>query len=152
DSAGDFIPIHESWGLFGAALRPTPALRINLNFDGMYADNAFTRISPRQIQHYKVRAAYKPHPWLSVSGAVNIYEARNNVETVNHLEHNRDFSFGASIIPSDKWSIDLSYAYDSVFSTTIECFPSTPPPPGAGNAYPLCVEEGTPYQSNGYYN
>jgi opacity protein-like surface antigen len=152
DSAGDFIPIHENWGLFGAALRPTPELRVNLNFDGMYADNAFTRISPRQIQHYKVRAIYKPHTWLSVSGAVNIYEARNNVETVNHLEHNRDYSFGASIVPSEKWSIDLSYSYDSVYSTTIECYPSTPPPPGAGTAYPLCVEEGTPYQSNGYYN
>jgi hypothetical protein len=152
DSAGDFIPIHESWGLFGAALRPMPELRINLNFEGMYADNAFTRISPRQIQHYKVRAAYKPHPWLSVSGAVNIYEARDNVATVNHLEHNRDYSFGAAIVPSEKWSIDLSYAYDSVYSTTTECFPSTPPPPGAGNASPLCVEEGTPYQSNGYYN
>jgi hypothetical protein len=152
NAGGDFIPIHESWGLFGAALRPAPSWRINFNFDGMYADNAFTRISPRQIQHYVVRSTYQPHPWLSFSGAVNIYEARNNVETVNHLEHNRDFSFGTSIAPSEKWSIDLSYAYDSVYSTTTECFPSTPPPPGAGNAYPLCVEEGTPYQSNGYYN
>lgn len=152
DSAGDFIPIHENWGLLGVALRPTPELRINLNFDGMYADNAFTRISPRQLQHYVARAVYKPHPWLSVSGAVNIYEARNNVETVNHLEHNRDFSFGTSIIPGEKWSIDMNYSYDSVYSTTLECFPSTPPPPGAGTATPLCVDEGTPYQSNGYYN
>ena len=152
DSEGDFVPIHENWGLFGAALRPTPELRINLNFDGMYADNAFTRISPRQLQHYQVRATYKPHPWLTVSGAGNIYEARNNVETVNHLEHYRDFSFGTSIVPSEKWSVDLNYAYDSVYSTTIECFPSTPPPPGAGTASPFCVEAGTPLQSNGYYN
>jgi len=152
DSAGDFIPIHENWGLFAAALRPTPELRINFNFDGMYADNAFTRISPRQLQHYRARATYQPHPWLTVSGAVNIYEARNNVETVNHLEHNRDYSFGTTIAPSEKWSLNLSYAYDSVYSTTIECYPSTPPPPGAVTAPPVCTEAGTPYQSNGYYN
>ena len=152
DSGGDFIPIHENWGLFGAALRPAPSLRVNVNFDGMYADRAFTRISPRQSQHYVVRSTYQPHPWLSVSGAVNIYEARNNVQTVNHLEHNRDFSFGASIVPSEKWSMNLNYGYNSVFSSTIECFPSTPPPPQALPAQPVCVSEGTPYQTNGYYN
>jgi hypothetical protein len=152
DSGGDFIPIHESWGLFGAALRPAPDLRINFNFEGMYADNAYTRISPRQIQHYIVRATYKPHPWLSVAGAVNIYEARDNVATVNHLEHNRDFSFGTSIVPSEKWSLDMNYSYNSVYSTTIECYTSTPPPPTAVGALPVCVEAGTPYQSNGYYN
>jgi hypothetical protein len=152
DSAGDNIPIHENWGLFGAALRPTPELRINLNFDGMYADNAFTRIDPRQIQHYRVRATYNPHPWLSVSGAVNIYNARDNVATVNHIEHNRDYSFGASIIPSEKWSLDMNYSYNSVYSTTIECFPSTPPPPEAVPAQPVCVSAGTPWQTNGYYN
>jgi hypothetical protein len=152
DSAGDDIPIHENWGLFGAALRPIPELRINFNFDGMYADNAFTRISPRQLQHYIARATYQPHPWLTVSGTVNIYEARDNVETVNHLEHNRDYSFGATIAPSEKWSLNLSYAYDSVYSTTIECYPSTPPPPDAVTAPPVCTAAGTPYQSNGYYN
>ena len=152
EEGGVFIPIHENWGLFGAALRPTPALRINFNFEGMYADNAFTRISPRQIQHYIVRSTYQPHPWLSVSGAVNIYEARDNVSTVNHLEHNRDFSFGASIIPGEKWSMDLNYSYNSVFSTTIICYPSTPAPPGALPAQPVCVDAGAPYQGNGYYN
>ncbi|HEX3436476.1 MAG TPA: hypothetical protein VHT24_06875 [Pseudacidobacterium sp.] len=152
DAAGDTIPIHEHWGLFGASLRPNPALRINFNFDGMAADNTFTRISPRQLQHYVVRATYKPHTWLSVSGAVNIYEARNNVQTVNHLEHNRDYSFGASIIPSEKWSLDMNYSYNSVFSTTILCYPSTPAPPTAVTAPPVCVADSTPLASNGYYN
>jgi len=39
-----------------------------------------------------------------------------------------------------------------VYSTTIECYPSTPPPPGAITAPPVCTTAGTPYQSNGYYN
>jgi hypothetical protein len=148
----DVIPIHENWGLFGAALRPTPQLRINFNFDGMYADNAFTRISPRQLQHYVVRSTYQPRPWLSFSGSANLFESRNNVATVNHLEHNRSFSFGTSIAPGEKWSLDMSYGYSDIYSTTLLCYASTPPPPTAGTAPPVCVSAGTPYQSNGYYN
>jgi hypothetical protein len=148
----DVIPIHENWGLFGAALRPTPQLRINFNFDGMYADNAFTRISPRQLQHYVVRSTYQPRPWLSFSGSANLFESRNNVATVNHLEHNRSFSFGTSIAPGEKWSLDMSYGYSDIYSTTILCYASTPPPPTAGTAPSVCVSAGTPYQSNGYYN
>ena len=152
DAGGDVIPIHENWGLFAAALRPLPDLRINFNFAGMSADNAFTRIDPRQLYQYIVRASYKPRTWLSVSGAINIFNSQDNVQTVNHKEHNRDYSFGTSIIPSEKWSIDMSYSYNSVYSTTLECYPSTPPPPDAGTAPPVCVEAGTPYSSNGYYN
>jgi hypothetical protein len=146
------IPIHENWGLFGIYLRPNPQLRINFNFDGMYADNTFTRISPRQLQRYIGRAIYQPRPWLNFSGAVNIYEARNNVQTVNHLEHNRYFSFGASITPGEKWSADLNYSYNSVFSSTILCFASTPPPPNAGIPPPICTQAGTPLLNSGYYD
>jgi hypothetical protein len=127
-------------------------LRINFNFDGMYADNTFTRISPRQLQRYIGRAIYQPRPWLNFSGAVNIYEARNNVQTVNHLEHNRYFSFGASITPGEKWSADLNYSYNSVFSSTILCFASTPPPPNAGIPPPICTQAGTPLLNSGYYD
>ncbi len=149
---GDITPINQNWGLFGASLRPNSQLRINFNFDGMYADNAFTRISPRQLQHYVGRATYQPRSWLNFSGAVNIYEARNNVQTVNHLEHNRNFSFGASIAPGEKWSTDLSYSYNSAFSSTILCYASTPAPPTAGVAPPVCAQAGTPLLSSGYYN
>ena len=74
DAGGDFIPIHEDWGLFGAILSPAPQWRINLNVDAMYADNAFTRISPRQLQQYRLRTTYKPHLWLMFAGTVNILE------------------------------------------------------------------------------
>jgi hypothetical protein len=152
DSGGDFIPIHEDWGLFGAALRPTPLLRLNLNAELMYADKSFTRISPRQMQHYIMRTTYKPKPWLTVAGTVNIRESRDNVRTVNHLEHNRDFSFGTSIAKSDRWSIDFNYSYDDVFSSTIECYASTPAPPSATTAPAVCVTAATPFASTGYYN
>jgi len=149
---GDLTPIHENWGLFGTSLRPNPQLRINFNVDLMYADNTFTRISPRQLQHYVARAIYQPRTWLVFSGAANIYEARNNVQNVNHLEHNRYFSFGTSVTPGEKWSADLNYSYNSTFSSTLLCYASTPPPPNAGAAPPICTQAGTPLSSTGYYN
>lgn len=152
DAGGDFIPIHEHWGLFASTLRPTSQWRVNFNVDAMYADNAFTRISPRQLQHYIVRTTYRPHPWLTFDGTINIRESRDNVQTVNHLEHNRDFSFGTSIAPSERWSLDVNYSYDSVYSSTVECYASTPAPPTAETAPPVCVAAATPLQSTGYYN
>jgi hypothetical protein len=152
DAGGDFIPIRESWGLFGAAFKPTPKLRINFNVEAMYADMSFTRISPRQLQHYIVRSTYRPQTWLTFSGTVNIRESRNNVQTVNHLEHNRDFSFGTTIARSERWSLDLNYSYDDVFSSTLECYVSTPAPPTAGVAPSVCVAAATPLLSTGYYN
>jgi len=152
DVGGDFIPIHEHWGLFASTLRPTPLWRVNFNVDAMYADKSFTRISPRQLQHYIVRTTYRPHSWLTFDGTVNIRESRDNVQTVNHLEHNRDFSFGTSISPSERWSLDVNYSFDSVYSTTVECYASTPAPPTAGTAPPVCITAATPFQSTGYYN
>ena len=152
DAGGDFIPIHENWGISGMAFRPTPQWRVNFDVDAMYADNAFTRISPRHMEHYRLRSSYKPQSWLTFSGAVNIREASDNVQTVNHLEHNRSYSLGSSISPNEKWSIDMNYGYDGVYSSTIECYTSTPPPPTATTAPDVCVAAGTPYASTGYYN
>jgi hypothetical protein len=53
------IPIHESAGVFGFWARPTSNFRISFDTEMMSADNAFTRISPRQSQEYRVRSKYK---------------------------------------------------------------------------------------------
>jgi hypothetical protein len=153
DAGGDVIPIHEEAGIFGAALQPTTLWRVNLKVDAMYADNSFTRMSPRQQQHYVLRTTYRPKTWLTFAGTANVHEGRDNVQFVNHLEHNRDFSAGVVIAPSEKWSIDANYAYDSVYSTITECYAATPAPSAAIPALdPACISNGTPYQTNGFYN
>ncbi|HEX3473171.1 MAG TPA: hypothetical protein VHT28_18470 [Silvibacterium sp.] len=154
DAGGDNIPIHSYGALFGLALRPTSEWRINFNVDAIYADNSFTRISPRATQHYRLRTSYNPHPWLSLAGTINILEDRNNVQTVHHLAHDRDFSFAAMINPNEKWGIDLNYAYNSIFSRTDMCYTSTPPVEGAQAqpSPPVCQQAGLPLQTNGYYN
>ncbi len=152
DAGGDFIPIHAHWGLYGLVLRPAAQLRVNFNAETMSADNAFTRISPRKLQHYNLRTAYNPRPWLSFAGSINILESSNNVQTVNHTAHNQDFSFATVIHPSEKWGVDLNYAYDSVYSRTDQCFISSAPVAGAQPSPAVCQQAGLPLQSNGYYN
>ena len=110
----------------------------------MYADRSVYRISPRQLQHYVVRSTYKPRNWLTFSGAVNILEQRDNVATVNYLAHNRNYSFGSTIAPGERWSLDLNYGYDDAYSSVIECYAATPALPTAGVAPPVCVDAGTP--------
>ena len=152
DAGGDFIPIHSHWGLFGAALRPTPQWRLNFNMEAMYADMSFTRISPRQMQHYIARTTYKPAQWMTLTGTMNLLESRDNVQTVNHLDHARDYSAGATIARYEHWSLDMFYAYDDVFSTTIECYASSAPLSTATTAPDVCVAAGTPFASTAFYD
>ncbi len=152
DAGGDVIPIHANWALFGLVLRPATQLRVNFNGEAMSADNAFTRISPRKLQHYRIRTTYTPHPWLSIAGTINILTNSNNVQTVEHFAHYQDFSLSAAIHPGEKWGIDLGYAYDSIYSRTDECFTSTAPGAGSVPSPAVCQQAGLPLQVNGFYN
>jgi len=119
-----------------------------------YADNSFTRISPRQVQHYRLSTNYKPRPWLTFAGTMNIYERRDNVQTVNYLAHNRNYSFGATITPNEKWGMDINYSYTDIYSTVAECYTSSAPVGGdQSQTSPLvCQQAGLPLQANGYYD
>jgi opacity protein-like surface antigen len=149
---GDFIPIHAHTALFGLVLRPTTQLRVNFNAEAMSADNAFTRISPRKLQHYRLRTTYDPRPWLTLTGTINILASSDNVQTVNHFAHNQDFSFGAVVHRSERWGIDLNYAYDSVYGRTDQCYASSAPTAIAQPSPTECQQVGLPWQSNGFYN
>lgn len=152
-SSEDSVPIHEQWGLFGFYFQPTNTFRVNANVEAMYADNSYTRISPRQIQHYRVRGIYKPKQWMNFSGAANIYESRNNVTNINYLQHARDYSFGAAVTPSEHWGVDLGYSYQDVFSRIDECYLYTDAVYPSPLAKVPCTFAGGSYLlSNGQYN
>ncbi len=152
DAGGDVIPIHAYSALFGLVLRPMTHLRANFNAEARSADNSFTRISPRKLQHYRMRTLYDPYPWLSLTGTINIQADSDNVPTVNHFGHYQDFSFGAVIHRSEKWGIDLNYAYDSIYARTEQCYASSAPVAGAQPSPPACQQAGLLWQSNGLYN
>jgi hypothetical protein len=148
-SSGDSFEttINEHSLLAGIWARPINNLRLSYDQELMYADNTFTRISPRQLQHYKFRGEFKPKSWLSMGTTFNIYEARNNVTQINHLEHTRNYGYHISVAPGDRWSIDAGYNYTGVFSQTNVCFifGSGPPPPG----FPPCPIAGSPVPLEG---
>jgi len=146
-SGGDNIPIHENWALFGLWLQPSPKFRANFNADIMSADNAFTRISPGQLQHYRVRATYRPQKWLNVAGSINLFQSSNNLS--NNRQHARDYSISAMMTKSEHWSFDLNYSYDDVYSNTDICYVSSVAPVGT----PACPSDPAPYLlGTAYYN
>jgi hypothetical protein len=56
----------------------------------------------------------KPKDWATLSAEFNDLERRDNVTLVNHLDHNRSLTFGASLAPSERYGFDLNYGYTDV--------------------------------------
>jgi hypothetical protein len=133
--------INEDSLLAGVWVRPIDGLRLTYDQEILYADNTFTRVSPRQSQHYKFRGEYKPRPWLSMNSTLNIYEARNNVSEIDHLEHTRSYGYNLTLAPQDTWSFDIGYNYTGIFSQTDICFIFGSGAPPAG--FPVCPIAGS---------
>jgi hypothetical protein len=128
----DVVEINGHSGLLGVTARPTDRWRINGDVEVFTADNAFTRISPRHLQSYKVKSTYRPKDWVNVGAAMYIRESRNTALDIGNLQHNRSYSATAAFAPAaSKWGVDLSYDYNNIFSQTNICYVSTPTPPGA---------------------
>jgi len=131
----------------GFAARPMDSLRITADFQFGYNDYSFTRISPRQVQSYKVHANYRPRAWINLDGAVDIHENRDNVSTVNDLEHGRSYSFATTFIPNAKLSVDLGYTYTDIYNQAQICYyqnafgppPATQCPASLGYAPPAVL-------------
>jgi hypothetical protein len=128
--------INENALLLGAVVRPIDALRITGDLEFGYNDNSYTRIDPRQVQSYKIHANYKPRPWATIDGAVEIHENRDNVSTVDNLEHDRSYSFATILTANPRLSVDFGYNYWNVFTQSIICFAystsyTNPAPPPA---------------------
>ena len=126
----DVIYINEHSALFGIWARPVANWRISFDTELMSADNAFTRISPRQTQEYRIRTKYKVKDWLNLNGNITIWEGRNNVFEVNNLQHNRVYGFSAMFQPTDKVGFELGYDYNDVFSQILICITSSAVPAG----------------------
>ncbi|HJT68633.1 MAG TPA: hypothetical protein VJ731_00460 [Terriglobales bacterium] len=122
DSLRNLTQIHENALLLGVSARPSNNFRIGADFMFGYNDNSFTRVSPRQIQSYKIHATYTPKSWATIDGSIDIHENRDNVFTVNNLEHGRTYSFATSLAPSQRFFVDFGYSYIDIFTQTDICF------------------------------
>jgi hypothetical protein len=127
----DFTEINGQSAIFGFSARPTNKIRLSFDTEQYYADNTFTRISPRHLQRYKGKINFKPLEWWNLGASVNVRENRNNVPDVDNFQHNRTFAFNTTFAPPDaKWGLDLGYSYNDIFSQTNICFVATPVPSG----------------------
>jgi hypothetical protein len=141
DSGDEFVEINAHSALFGFSARPNNKMRFSFDTEQYYADNAFTRISPRHLQRYKGRFNYKLASWWNFATAINIRENRNNAADIGNLQHNRSYAFTTALAPgAANWGVDLSYNYNDIFSQTNICFVATPVPAGA-------LSCGTPFLS-----
>ena len=125
DTARNLYDIHENIGLVGATVRPTDQLRITADLMFGYNDNSFTRISPRQLQSYKIQVRYTPTPWANMSGSVDIHENRDNVSMVNNVEHGRSYGFVTTLSPNSKLFVDFGFTYMDIYTQTYICFPDS---------------------------
>ena len=145
DTSRNITTINTQALLLGVVARPIDALRITGDFEFGYNDFSFTRIDPRHVQSYKIHANYRPRPWANVDGAVEIHENRDNVTTVNNLEHDRSYSFSALLMANRRLSVDFGYNYWDVYTQSEICFnysityaypnPAPPPPTLTGTAF-----------------
>jgi hypothetical protein len=164
------VVIHENGGIFNAALRPGKDWNLNGSVELRYADNAFTPVAPREAQHYRIHALYKPKPWATLSGVFNDLEQHNNtnnnqsavaagdvkyVGPIAHVDHSRFVSMGADLFPNQRYGLTFNYTYSDVYASTNLCYTasSTSTLPGAatpsGTACPGTVVRGTTYYEFG---
>ncbi len=125
------ITIHENGGILNAAFRPASNWTINGTLELLYHDNALTPVAPRQTQHYKVRTAFRPKPWATISGSYNDMERHNNTNNtgaasmygpLDHADHSRYAGVGAVLAPNEHYGLEFNYAYSDVYTSTNTCY------------------------------
>lgn len=127
---GDSIDVNEHGPLVGVWFRPTDALRANADVELMTADNFFTRISPRQRQNYRGRVTYKAARTATLTGSINFWEARNGESDTNLKQHYRNVGFVATLLPTAKFNLDLSYNFTNSLQSAFICYNGTFLAPG----------------------
>ena len=164
------VTINQNGGIFNASLRPTDQWNIDGSAEVLYADNAFTPVAPRQQQHYRLHALYRPKAWATLSGAFNDMELHNNTNNnqaditppfvgepasnpsavayagpLDHVAHNRVVALGAELSPSEHYALDFNYAYSDVYTSTNICYlagASATLPGAATSAGTVCPSTG----------
>jgi hypothetical protein len=131
DTSRNLTAISENTLLVGFTARPLDNLRITADFQFGYNDYSFTRISPRQVQTYKIHADYNPRAWINLAAAIDLHENQDNVSTVNDIEHDRTYGFVATLMPKSKLFFNLGYTYTDLYNQAQICYyqnANGPPP------------------------
>jgi hypothetical protein len=128
---GEQTVVNEHSAILGLWARAGSLFRASFDMELLSADQSFTRISPRQMQRYKLRVNYSPVDWASFAGTVNIQEARNNVVEILHKRHNRVYGFSTTLMPNERFGLDIGYDFNDIYSESNICYTIGAVPPGS---------------------
>jgi hypothetical protein len=139
DPVSGTVEIVENGGIFSAAVRPTANWEVNGSAEIAYADNAFTTMTPRQFQQYRVHTMYRPKTWATITGAFTDRERHNNTNNtpdavsageityygpLKHEDYFRIVGVNAVLNPNERYGLDMGYTFTEVYSATNVCFAS----------------------------
>jgi hypothetical protein len=129
DAAGDedHFVVKGYTGLLTFWARPIQGLRLNFNMEHTNFDDVIVRIAPRKQSQYRFHAGYTPRPWLTLGGSINLMQQSNTDSFTNYAGHNRNYGITATVIPNERFALDMAYNYNDVIQNALICFNDTPP-------------------------
>jgi hypothetical protein len=122
------LPIHQNAGVLGVVLHPSSQWRIDSTVEAAFADNAYVQLDPRQSYRYQVHSMWTANSFVTITGAFDDLERRDNQTLVNHVDHNRSVGLGAEVSPNEHYGFDLNYGYVDAYTRTGICYSSTVAP------------------------
>ncbi|HVB34820.1 MAG TPA: hypothetical protein VNJ52_10675 [Patescibacteria group bacterium] len=108
--------------LFGLWVRPARNFRTSFNLELFSADQSFTRITPRLLRHYQINSTYTPVAWANITGTIDIVDSSNDVTEVQNKNHDRSYSISTTFMPASRFSFDLSYNYNDIYTQALACY------------------------------
>ena len=117
----------EKTALLGLWARPTHALRLNFDLEHTNYNSVFIRMSPRKEARYRFQTTYTPRPWAVLGGSINILQDSNADAQTQYVGHNQNYGLTASLVPRERFGLDLAYNFNSVIQNALICFNDTPP-------------------------
>jgi hypothetical protein len=96
-------------GTVGVRMRPIKALSISLDAEFGHASKPFYQISDKDYHALHARAEYRKKLWRASANARTDYNT-NSVSLSSFASHTRQYGADVSWTPSERFSIDASYA------------------------------------------
>ena len=141
--------IDSNTAVLGLWAKPMKNLSLNVDAEIGTADNTFTRLSPQNAQQVRARAQYKAAAWLNLTAYFQTSNGQNSMAGVDGAEHNRSTGFALSLTPAEKFSAQLGYNYNNIYSSLYICFTSSAAQPGLAGCpgVPGLVQQLSTYSS-----
>jgi hypothetical protein len=100
----------------GVSFRAAGNLRLFSQVERGSSDNVFTRVAPYRFTRLRIRSEYRPTKTLTISGQGLVSDSRNPNPFLDNVRHNRGLTLSTFWVPSDRFSLSLSYSRSDISS------------------------------------